>query len=251
MWFTYLLLIIMGFLIGILASTIGIGGGVLFVPTLYFIFGLEIHNAIGTSLLAILFLSSSAAYRYFKQKQINYKVAFLLETPTAIGAYLSSIISHMIPGEIIKILFAVVLYIASVELIRKQKIETGNNDLEVNVTRGRIILGMIISFTAGLIAGSTGISGGVIKTPTMIIVVGLPTKIAIGTSSLMVFFTALAGVIGHSQVQHVNYIYGCFLGIGAMIGAQIGARLCLRVRSRILRILLGVILIIVATRMLV
>lgn len=127
----------------------------------------------------------------------------------------------------------------------------GSSDPDNQITKKRMVLGMLISFTAGLIAGSTGISGGVIKTPTMIIVVGLPTKMAIGTSSLMVFFTALAGVIGHSQVQHVNFLYGFLLGVGAMIGAQIGARLCLKVESRILRILLGVILLIVATRMLI
>lgn len=251
MWYMYLLLIFMGLLVGILASTVGIGGGVLFVPILYFIFSLEIHNAVGTSLLAILFLSSSAAYRYYKQRQINYKIAFLLEGPTAFGAYLSSIISRMIPAEVIKILFALALYVASIELIRSTKSKLENNDSNNQITKKRIVLGMLISFTAGLIAGSTGISGGVIKTPTMIIVVGLPTKMAIGTSSLMVFFTALAGVIGHSQVQHVNFLYGFLLGVGAMIGAQIGARLCLKVESRILRVLLGVILLIVATRMLI
>ena len=247
----YLLLIALGFLIGILASIVGIGGGVLFVPTLYFIFNLEIHKAVGTSLFAILFLSSSAAYRYLKQKQINYKVAFCLEVPTATGAYISSIISHMMPEDVIRVLFAIVLYIASIELIRKNKDGVKSNGSDIRINKRRLILGMIISFTAGLIAGSTGISGGVIKTPTMIIIVGLPTKIAIGTSSLMVFFTALAGVIGHSQVQHVNYMYGFLLGVGAMVGAQIGARLCLKVRSRILRVLLGVILILVATRMLI
>jgi len=246
-----LLIVIVGMIIGTIASLVGIGGGVFFVPILYFIFHLEIHECVGTSLFAILFLSSSAFLQYSKQKKVNYKIALLLEVPTATGAYLASLATANLPAFLIRALYALVLYVIALSLLRSVKQgKSVEETVETAVPTRRILFGMLISFLVGLIAGTTGISGGVVKTPIMIIVLGLPTKIAVGTSSLMVFFTSLAGVLGHMQAGQIRYSYGFLLGMSAAIGAQVGTRLSRRTKGKTIRLILAIILIIVASNML-
>ncbi len=252
MYFVELIVLLIGTLVGIIASIVGIGGGVFFVPVLYFIFHLEIHEAVGTSLFAILFLSASAFMNYSRMRKVNYKVAFLLEIPTAIGAYIASLLSVYLSSFQIRLLYSITLYFVSLNLLKKSRLVEKTDNLEqTNVTRKRLILGMIVSFFAGMIAGTTGSSGGILKTPIMIIFLGLPIKVAVGTSSLMIFFTSLAGVIGHNQVGQVNYNYGLYLGLGAIIGAQIGSRLAIKMRGRTIRVILAIVLMAVATRMII
>jgi len=251
MVYNELLALILGALVGIIASIVGIGGGVFFVPILYFIFHLDIHECVGTSLFAILFLSTSAFLQYSRFRKVNYKVALFLEIPTATGAYLASIISTYLTSFQIRLIFSITLYFVSLNLFRAYRKLEESDESNHEVSRKRLIAGMAISFLAGMIAGTTGSSGGILKTPIMILVLGLPTKVAVGTSSLMIFFTSLAGVIGHSQVGQVNYSYGVFLGLGAIIGAQIGSRLVIKMRGRTIRIILAIILMMVATRMII
>ncbi len=251
MLYNELLVLILGLLVGVIASIIGIGGGIFFVPILYFVFNLDIHVCVGTSLFAILFLSTSAFFQYFRFRKVNYKVAVFLEIPTATGAYLASLISVYLTSFQIRLIFSITLYFVSLNLFRAYKKHEEGEESSGKVSRKRLIAGMIISFFAGMIAGTTGSSGGILKTPIMILVLGLPTKVAVGTSSLMIFFTSLAGVIGHAQVGQINYSYGIALGLGAIIGAQIGSRLAIKMRGRTIRVILAIILMLVATRMII
>lgn len=251
MIYSELLVLALGILVGIIASIVGIGGGVFFVPILYFIFNLDIHECVGTSLFAILFLSASAFLQYSRYGKVNYKIALFLEIPTATGAYLASIISTYLTSFQIRLIFSITLYFVSLNLLRSYRKCEESDISSYNISRRRLIMGMMVSFLAGMIAGTTGSSGGILKTPIMILVLELPTKVAVGTSSLMIFFTSLAGFLGHAQVGQVNYSYGISLGLGAVIGAQIGSRLAIRMRSMTIRGILAVILIIVSTRMII
>lgn len=114
-----LLLALTGLLAGFIAGGLGVGGGIVIVPALVFIFGMTQHQAQGTSLavLAVPVGFLFAAFNYHKKGFINYKFALILIATFLIGSYLGSLISVNIPAKSLKKAFGVLMLIAGVKMI--------------------------------------------------------------------------------------------------------------------------------------
>jgi len=254
----YVLLVITTVIIGFISAMIGIGGGILLVPTLLFL-GFDAHQAVGISVTAVMFTGVSSFIEYFRQKRIDWKLGLLLELVTAPGAILGAYTTTFITAAFLEILFALLLLINSVIVlkghhysetghssgtwhyikaghhrffgIRRVLIDRDGKNIEYVVN---LALVLPACFLAGFAAGFFGISGGVLKVP-VLIAGGLPVNLATGTSSLMVTITAFAAFITHASLEHINYIYLVFIAPCLVIGAQIGARFSQRVSSKNLR----------------
>lgn len=113
------LLIITGILAGFIAGGFGVGGGIIIVPALVFIFGLSQHEAQGTSLavLAIPFGFLIAAHNYHKKDFINYKFAIILVVTFLIGSYLGSLVSVNLPAKTLKKAFGVLMLVAGLKMV--------------------------------------------------------------------------------------------------------------------------------------
>lgn len=252
--YIYLILAVIGFLIGLIAAMVGIGGGIFFVPTLIFIAHTSIHEAVGTSLLAIFFFAVSSFIAFASKRLVKYRIGLILELTTVPGAYMGALLSRFLPGSIIKVIFASVVLLTSFELIRKTKKEKQNSiksERRNSVSAFEICLAAILSFFVGVLAGCIGISGGILKTPILILILNLPVANAIATASFMIFVTTLTATIAHYQAGNVILQYGLILGISASIGAQIGARLALKIKAVFIRYMLSLLLMIVAFLMII
>ncbi len=112
-----ILLIIIGFLAGIVGGSLGLGGGIIIVPALVFILGFTQHHAQGTSLAVLLFpVGILGVINYAKNGYVNYKYAIILIIAFVLGSYLGSIISVHLPAKILKKVFAVFLLVISVKM---------------------------------------------------------------------------------------------------------------------------------------
>ncbi len=246
----YLVLIALGSLVGIIAAVIGIGGGVLFVPILVLIFDFDMKNAVGTSLLAVLITSISSATAYIKRKKVLYKLGFILEGASVPGAILGAQFSEYVPSTVLKIMFVLFLFIMAIEILRNSGEMHNNSDAEPRYKKDSLPSALVLSFLAGFLSASLGIGGGVLKVPIMIVILELPVHYAIGTSAFMIVITATAGILQHFYYGHIDLFYGGLLGVGALIGAQLGAKVSLETKPKKLRIIFGIIIILIALRML-
>ncbi|WP_048147913.1 sulfite exporter TauE/SafE family protein [Palaeococcus ferrophilus] len=239
----YPVIFIAGLLIGTIAGLFGVGGGFLIVPLLV-IMGFPIHTAIGTSLLCISISSLAAAYNHVRAKRVLYRVALLKEAfsvPAALGgAYLS----RMVGENHLRAVFALLLVYLAYRFLRAQDVKPGEWEGEIKY-RNVPIVGLFSGFFSGLL----GISGGILNVPLFHALVRIPVKYAVGTSSLALFFTALAGTLGHYRLGHVDVSTALLLAPGLVIGASIGVHALHRLHPQKFKWAFSLLLLLMALKM--
>lgn len=229
-------------------SMVGLGGGILYVPVLLAL-GMPFHEAATTSLFVIMVASASAAIIYCWRRFVDWKLALVIEPPTFALAFAAGFIAHYINVPVLKILFATILIVASYFMLRPAK-ETEvkaagrwgywHRKLDDNEFVVNLPLLMPVTAVAGFVAGILGIAGGVLKLPAMVLVGGVPMRIAVGTSALMVTATAFAGFCGHLPGGYFQPWVAIPLAAVAFFGGQIGSRLSVKTEAGRLRKLFAV-----------
>ncbi len=263
-WNTIVILILLGILIGIIATIAGVGGGVFYVPVLSLIYFLPIDQSIDTSTFVILISSASGFITYLKQKRTDIKLSLIFAVFAIIGSFLSTLLFLFITldNTVLRLIFATVLILTGLNMLRKglqtrKSIKTNikssedetpfslqEHDYKSNLKKG-IPLFMLGGFAANLL----GIGGGVIYTPALNFILGFPIHNSTAISTSMIFFTAIYNVIAKSITGSINYIIGLFLGIGSVLGAFLGAKISYRMPRATLQFFVALVLIGVAIRM--
>jgi uncharacterized membrane protein YfcA len=258
-----ILLAIAAVAVGLASSMLGIGGGSMIVPILTLIFGLEIHQAIGTSLFSVIFMSISSSIAYSRQKRIDYLLCLLLAVGTIpggmIGAYATKFVDS---SKMIAIFGAVLIFVAFRFLKRKKK--PGSNVKSVHRGWRRIIidsmgekfeynanvyLGVVFSLLGGFVAGFLGLGGGSIMVPVLRLIVGLPMHLAVSASMFIMVLTSISGSLIHLNLGNIQPQYALPVMAGMVLGAQIGARFARRTSGKHLQAMFGLLLLIIGVRM--
>lgn len=266
----FLSITLIAVMIGVVASMLGLGGGFLMVPTLSLLLAQPMHTAVGTSLFATFFTSTSASLVYYRQGRIDYKLGLLLEAGTVPGAILGAYSTQFIHGSLLQGIFGFILALVSLRMIllgirrrslgkpselwrfegrwawRREVIDAENNRFSYII---HIPLAIAASFAIGFLAGMLGFSGGILKVPLLNLVFRVPIHLAVGTSSFMIILTSISAVIEHQSLGNINYVIGAVLALGIALGAQGGARIAKKVPGSALKILFGLALFSIALKM--
>ena len=196
--------------------------------------------------------SLSAAIIYRRRRTVDWKLALVIEPPTIILAFVGGLLANSIDATVLKIVFAAVLIIASIFMLRPA-IEKSPSDSSsgwgfwhrgIGDSRYVVRLPGLMPVTAGagFIAGMIGISGGIFKLPAMVLIGRVPMRIAIGTSSLMVAATALSGLSGHLVSGPFDFVVALPLAAAAFIGGRVGSTLSVRVKAPSLKTCFAIVL---------
>ena len=193
---------------GFLAGFLGIGGGLITVPVLYYIFGslgldksFIMHLAVGTSFSIIIPTSIASTLTHMKYKAVNLDIVKSYGVFVASGVLIGTIFASNLKTAQLILFFSIVTLILSLNfLISKEKREP--KPREINLF-AKIILGS----SAGFFSAPMGIGGGVMNTP-IIRMFGYPINVAIGTSAAIGFLVAVVGTIGF-------FVTGKYLNINA------------------------------------
>ena len=250
-----LLLAAIFFVISVLFSMIGMGGGIVYVPILLFA-GYSMKAAPGISLILIMSTSLAALFHFHKNKKVDWKLALVIDPPTDIMAFVGGYFSALVPEAILQGLLAAILLLAGTLMIRKraeEKLGSQPNkpwywQRHFNGVDYRVNLPLVLSATAGIgiLAGMLGITGGIIKLPIMVLLCGVPMDIAIATSTVMVAFTAFSGIAGHAINGNVDWRTGLTLALVAVIGGLVGSRISLKTDKTRLKRLFGYAILLIA-----
>ncbi|MBI4713237.1 MAG: sulfite exporter TauE/SafE family protein [Planctomycetes bacterium] len=242
-----LVLLLFGFLVGTIGTIVGVGGGIFIIPFLLITYHLSPQAAIGTSLLVILFNSTSGTVSYSIQKRINYKLGIVFGLATIPGVLLGAAASKVFTMDIFRIVFAAVLIIVAVYLILKKEPAGTEQD---NPTSQHSLIYLPIVFITGFIAGFLGIGGGIVHLPVLIVLMRLPVHQATATSHFILVITSIVAVLAHGLLENVKYDIGLWLGLGSIFGAQLGAYLSRHIKAKMIIFIISSLLILTALRLL-
>jgi len=269
-----------GLVAGLLGSMLGVGGGILIVPILTLAFHLPIQVAIGSSLVAIVANACTAAGIYTKVRLTNIKLGLLLETTTIPGAIIGGFAAVFIAPSILSALFGLVLIYVAYTMITRQHFmsvdtqpddhlhlaEPGkisdnlsgsltdsyydrNLDEVVTYKVTRIPAGLGTGFFAGILSSLLGVGGGIINVPVMHLLMGVPIKAAIATSTFIIALTAAAGAFIYQYYGNIYPFIIAPLVIGIVIGSRTGVEITQRTEGVWLRRIFGIFLLLVAILM--
>jgi len=245
------------FLVSVIFMMFGQGGGAVYVPMLL-AFSLPLYKAAATSQVLIIAATLSAMLVFRKAHLIDWWLALIVEPPTNLGAFLGGYFSSHFPPNLSKLVFAGILLIGAYYIIRPIEERTAPPRrawylLQRNLGEYEYSLNLFvivpIMVLAGFVAGMLGVGGGLIKVPAVVLLGGVPMKIAVGSSSLMIGITALTGLFGHALVGHFDPKLALTLGVAVLAGSQIGARLGVKIDKKRHKKYFGFLLIFIAVWM--
>ena len=255
-------LMVLGLCSGLFGALFGLGGGVIFVPVLMLIFGLEPTEAVAISLIGIIAGSVGASTVLVDRGLSNVRLGLLLEITTCIGAIAGAIIATYLDSWILMVLFSAIIIYSGIRMIVnpertvepasgedtpltfRYRDESVGEDVRYEVQNIRS--GMGLCTIAGALSSMTGVGGGAVKVPLMNIHMHVPMKAASSTSSYMIGITAFSGAITYFFAGEVILSYAACVAIGAFIGSLVGARYARKIPARHLGKYFSVVLFIMA-----
>jgi uncharacterized protein len=267
----FLTLFIASIAAGALGSIVGIGGGLIVIPILTLFLGVDIHYAIGASIVSIIATSSGAAATYVRDRITNLRIGMFLETATTIGAIIGAAIAAYLSAVVLEAVFGTILIISLVPLVRKigeeypprqelrglaKKLnlrgdytERDGRKIDYNATNpGKGLAGMLV---AGLISGLLGIGSGTFKVLSMDLAMKLPMKVSTTTSNFMIGVTAAASAGIYFARGDVNPLITAPVALGILIGTSVGTRLLVKAKNTAVRKIFALVLAATAIEMII
>jgi uncharacterized membrane protein YfcA len=230
-----------------LGGVLGMASGIFIVPILTMFAHIDIHTAIGASLISVIACSCAGAAPFLKERLTNIGLAILLETATTSGALCGVFLAGLIPADYLYLLFAFILLLSAQQMLARRKDPAPERDAPYSVQR--IPLGMILMYGAGLISALLGIGSGVLKIPAMDTALRLPIKVSSATSNFMIGVTAAASAAAYFARGKIVTSVAAPIAMGSVVGAVLGARILMNVPARRLRLMFVGILVILAAQM--
>jgi len=265
------------FAVSVVASAfggmLGMASGIFIVPILTMFGHVDIHTAIGASLVSVIACSCGGASPFLRNGLTNVRLAIVLETATTIGALTGVMLLGIVPGRYLYFLFTAILFLSARQMLARRRdpvlasvpaatedwtaalqLDSSYPDRElgrdVSYRVHRVPLGMMLMYGAGLISALLGIGSGVLKIPAMDTAMRLPIKVSSATSNFMIGVTAAASAAIYFMRGGIVIEVAGPVAFGSVLGAIVGARMLLIVSNDKLRLLFVVILVVLGVQML-
>ncbi len=253
---------------GFLGALTGLGGGVVLVPLLTIFFKVDLHYAIGASLVSVIATSSGSAAAYVKEGFSNIRIGMFLEIATTLGALLGAFLTAHVPARGIAVIFGVVLlYSAYVSrnirprtaqdqppdpLATKLKMNSSFPDTsgirQYNVYN--VPGGFGIMFGAGALSGLLGIGSGALKVVAMDQAMRIPFKVSTTTSNFMIGVTAAASAGVYLTRGYIDPALAMPVMLGVLVGSLMGTRVLVKTKTKSLRLVFSVVIVLLGLEML-
>jgi uncharacterized protein len=254
-------------LAGFLGALTGLGGGVVIVPVLVLLFKVDLHYAIGASLVSVIATSSGAAAAYIREGYSNVRIGMFLEVATTFGALLGAYLVAIVSASWIGVIFGVMLlYSAWASMHKRRERAAGKKDdalaLRLNfkgsypTAAGKedyvaehVPAGFGIMFLAGTLSGLLGIGSGAVKVLAMDQAMRLPFKVSTTTSNFMIGVTAAASAGLYLSRGYIRPGLAMPVMLGVLAGSLIGSRVLVVAQVKTLRAVFALVIVALGAEM--
>jgi len=229
------------FFLSFVFSMLGMGGGQIYIPILYWL-GMDFkYQAIPLGLLLNFSVQISAFSTYVRNKLVDFNIALPFAISMIIFAPLGAILNFNLSPEPIIILFSLFTFFAGILSISNYKPKG-----KVKSKKGKLIAGFCIGGILGFLVGLIGRGGGSFIVPSLLMM-GLEPKICVGTSSFIATFSSLTGFISHIFKSNLELKITILTVISVIAGSQFGSRFMVKkVKSKLLKRIFGFVLILIS-----
>jgi uncharacterized membrane protein YfcA len=253
---------------GFLGALTGLGGGVVLVPMLVLL-GIDLHYAIGASLVSVIATSSGAASSYVRSGYANIRIAMLLEIATTVGGLTGATLVALaiIPKHALAVVFGLVLLVSAYLSSRLRHEETGDGPPDPLASRLRldgvlptpegpipyhvrgVPMGFGLMFLAGILSGLLGIGSGALKVLAMDQAMRIPFKVSTTTSNFMIGVTAAASAGVYLSRGYIDPGLTLPVVLGVLLGSVLGAWALHFIHTPLLRRVFSVVILALALQM--
>lgn len=235
--FNLIFIPLFGFLVGLLVSSLGGGGGGLYVPVLTLVFGVSPQVAVATSLASVLPTTAAGAFSHYRQGNVDIRTGLILGiggiVGTLIGAYIANTMHPIILKKALGVFTLIMLIPIMWSFLKRRNKEDeskGNENKNESVTLkgSKRIVASFFGVASGLMAGVFGLSG----TPPVtmgLYSLGLPAVMVVGTTVFVLIFNSITGIGGYFMLGRLDLTLILLLGSGAVVGAFLGPLLLKRI----------------------
>jgi uncharacterized membrane protein YfcA len=239
---------------GFLGALTGLGGGIVVIPLLTLVLGVDIRYAAGAALVSVIATSSGAASAYVREGWSNLRVGMFLEVATSVGAVAGAVVAAWIPGAAIAVIFGAVLLLSAALSLRSSEAPVGANRPDPLATWLRLdgtcptltgerrpyhVQGVPAAFglmlVAGGLSGLLGIGSGAVKVLALDRAMRLPFKVSTTTSNFMIGVTAAASAGVYLHRGYIDPGLAMPVLLGVLAGSLAGSRVLVRAESHALR----------------
>ena len=239
-----------GVIVGFTLGLVGGGGSILAVPLLLYVVGMpDPHQAIGTSALAVAVNAFANLIPHARARHVRWQPALIFAACGLVGAFAGSSIGKVVDGHRLLILFALLMLVIAVMMLRGRKATGDGPVVERRLNPWRL---GVIGLATGTLSGFYGIGGGFLVVPGLILGTGMPTIAAIGSSLVAVGAFGMTTALNYAVSGMVQWPTALLFIAGGIGGGWAGARLAKRLSAQrqTLTRLLGCMLVVVALYML-
>jgi uncharacterized protein len=241
---------------GAVGAILGLGGGILLIPILTLFYGVDLHYAMGASIVSVIATSSGAAAAYLRTSLSNIRIGLFLTLATVAGALVGAGLAGVVPVRVLQLLLGLALGYSAFTTLRQLHVEIPERleadrlalrlglegtyydvplDREVKYRAARVRQGFAAMFGAGLLSGLLGIGSGAFKVLAMDYFMRLPMKVSTATSNFMIGVTSAATAGVYFARGDIHPVFATPVAIGVMVGAVVGTRLMARLRNTTVR----------------
>ncbi|MGE4418943.1 MAG: sulfite exporter TauE/SafE family protein [Sulfurimonas sp.] len=218
-------LIFLGIGVGVLSGFFGIGGGTILVPLLLLL-GYEIKDAIGISVVQMVFSSVYGSYLNNKKGTLDVPMVFTIGVGGFVGALLSGFFTSVFSDLTLEIIFLGFAIFALSRLFFKTKVDVVQKDVN------RAVL-FLIGLFLGLFSMLIGVGGSIILVPILVGFLHVDLKKAISAGLFFVVFSSVSGLISHALSREIDFFSGVVIGLASLAGVYVGILLKDRVDSEL------------------
>ncbi|MFC5928185.1 sulfite exporter TauE/SafE family protein [Cryobacterium melibiosiphilum] len=241
----WIILLAVGLIGGLLSGTFGVGGGIIMVPLLVSLAGMDQRRAAATTLVAIVPAATVGAITYLANGETDLVAGGFVAFGAIFGAVLGSWLLKRLPLVWLRWMFIALLVGVAVRMLLVVPVRGEQLDLTWYVVVGYIVLGLIMGIASGLF----GIGGGVIAVPALIAVFGISDLIAKGTSLLVMIPTGIVGTISNVRGKLVDVRAGLVVGAAATAASAPGVAIALILPPQVSSILFAALLVLAAVQL--
>ncbi|WP_128894473.1 sulfite exporter TauE/SafE family protein [Longirhabdus pacifica] len=262
------LLLMIGYLSAVFGSIVGLGGGIIIIPSLMYLaptlLDIEISHpvAVGTSMAVLIVTSLSSTLQFRKQKRVDEKSAISFFVTSGLAAMLGASVTALMNTATFELSFGIFMLFVSLLLIFKNKFNTANihwkqqktyiDEHGQSFTYGHShAVAMLIGLLVGFLSGLFGVGGGSLFVPAMIILFRYPPHVATATSMFIIFLSAILGTVSHYWQGNIDITLALILAVGAWFGGITGAKITTRMSSKALLWTLRISFLVIAIRLII
>lgn len=246
-----ILLFITGFIGSFLSGMLGIGGAIvkypmlLMIPPLFGFEALTAHEVSGISALDVLFVSIAGVIGFRNGGYLNKSLITVMGISILFGTFLGSFGSQYFTEAQVNLVYGILALLAAIMMfIPKKKID----DIQLEQVTYNKTLAASLAFVVGIGSGIVGAGGGFLLIPIMLLILRIPTRMAIASSLAITFISSIAGSIGKISTGQVEYFTAIIVIMAGLIATPIGAKVSKRMNTKILQSILAVLILATAIK---